>query len=235
MPEKDEATPPGVEAALDCLPLEAELVARVAWLIRWRWVAAAAVIVLTLSAKQLLSFTIPWEELCLIGAGILTYNVVFTWRLKILRRNSTAAIQTFSRFAIIQIVLDWLALTLVVHDTGGIESPVLLYFVFNAIVGSILLQAQTAFRLAAFGILIPALPGTTSERHLGVREETVAPATPSQGPALRYSLPYPPDQILRVAGSDRFPWSSIPHIPQAYALTRVPAVSRVTHDSFTTS
>jgi len=154
MPEKDEATPPGAEAALDRLPLEAELAARVAWLIRWRWVAAAAVIVLTLSAKQLLSFTIPWEELCLIGAIILTYNGVFTWRLKILRRNATAAIQTFSHFATIQIVLDWLALTLVVHYTGGIESPVLLYFVFNAIVASILLQAQTAFRLAAFGIVL---------------------------------------------------------------------------------
>jgi len=116
--------------------------------------AGAAVIALSLIAKHLLSFTIPWKELCLTGAAILGYNVVFTWQLKILRRDSTASIQIFGHFATLQILLDWLALTLVVHYTGGIESPVLLYFVFNAIVASILLRARTAFLLAAFGILL---------------------------------------------------------------------------------
>ncbi len=154
MPEKQEATRPGVETPPYHLPLEAELIARVSWLIRWRWVAAAAVISLSLVAKHLLSFTIPWVELVLIGAAILAYNTVFTWRLQILRRSSPASIQTFGQFATTQIVLDWLALTLVVHYTGGIESPVLLYFVFNAIVASILLRARTAFLLAAFGILL---------------------------------------------------------------------------------
>jgi signal transduction histidine kinase len=154
VPEKHEGTRPSVETPPYRPPLEAELIARVSWLIRWRWVAAAAVITLSLIAKHLLSFTIPWVELGLIGAAILAYNTVFTWRLRILRRSSPASIQTFCQFATIQIVLDWLALTLVVHYTGGIESPVLLYFVFNAIVASILLRARTAFLLAAFGILL---------------------------------------------------------------------------------
>lgn len=60
MPEKDEATRPGAETAPYRLPLEAELIARVSWLILLRWVAAAAVIVLTLIAKHLLSLSIPW-------------------------------------------------------------------------------------------------------------------------------------------------------------------------------
>ncbi len=161
MPEQPvevEPTRPGPtpEAAAFRLPLEAELVARVAWLILWRWVAGAAVILLSLIAAQLFSLSIPWVKLCLIGVAILAYNGLFTWRLAVLRRTGTASVRTFSHFAALQIVLDWLALTLVVHYTGGIESPALPYFVFNAIVASILLPARTAFLLAAFGVALVA-------------------------------------------------------------------------------
>jgi signal transduction histidine kinase len=154
VPEKSERTPQGVETAAYRLPLEAELIARVSWLIALRWVAAAALIILTLIAKHLLSLAIPWVELCLIGAAILAYNEVFTLCLRGLRRKASASIYTFNHFAALQILLDWLALTLVVHYTGGIQSPALSYFIFNAIVASILLPARTAFLLAAFGVLL---------------------------------------------------------------------------------
>ncbi len=154
MPAKHEVTWPGVETTRYHLPSEAELIARVSWLISLRWVAAAAVIILTLIAKHLLSLTIPWVELCLIGVAILAYNSVFAWLLKVLRSDHGASVQTFSHFAACQILLDWLALTLVVHYTGGIESPALSYFIFNAIVASILLPASVAFLLAAFGVLL---------------------------------------------------------------------------------
>ena len=154
MPEKDEAARPGLERVPYQLPLEAELIARVSWLIALRWAAAAALIVLTLIAKLLLTLTIPWVELCLIGAAILAYNSIFAWLHRRLRDDRSASIQTFSHFAARQILLDWLALTLVVHYTGGIESPVLSYFIFNAIVASILLPRRVAFRLAAFGVLL---------------------------------------------------------------------------------
>ena len=154
MPAKHEVIGPGVETSRFRLPLEAELIARVSWLISLRWVAAAAVILLTLIARHLLSLSIPWVELCLIGTAILAYNTVFTWRLKVLRGNPSASIQTFSHFAALQILLDWLALTLVVHYTGGVESLALSYFIFNAIVASILLPARVAFLLAAFGVLL---------------------------------------------------------------------------------
>jgi signal transduction histidine kinase len=134
--------------------MEAELIARVSWLILLRWVAAAAVIILTLIAKHLLSLSVPWVKLCLIGAAILAYNALFTWRLRSLRGNPSASIQTFSHFAALQILLDWLALTLVVHYTGGVESPALSYFIFNAIVAGILLPARIAFLLAGFGVLL---------------------------------------------------------------------------------
>jgi signal transduction histidine kinase len=136
------------------LPQEAELIARVAWLIRLRWVAVAAVFLITPVARFLFSFSLPWIQLYLIGGVILLYNVIFAWRLRVLSKRSDTPIVTFSRFAALQILLDWLALTLVVHYTGGAESPALSFFIFNAIVASILLPARTAFLLAAFGVVL---------------------------------------------------------------------------------
>ena len=115
MPDQAAAARPGLEPAPYRLPLEEELVARVAWLIRWRWVAAGALIGVTLGARYVLALRIPWLPLCLIGAAILAYNLLFLRRLRILRRNHTASVTTFSQFAAVQIALDWLALTLTVH------------------------------------------------------------------------------------------------------------------------
>jgi len=156
MPDLASAARSGFEPAPYRLPLEEELVARVAWLVRWRWVAAGALIGVTLGARFLLGLRIPWTALCLIGAAILAYNLLFLQRLRILRRNHTASVTTFSQFAAVQIALDWLALTLTVHYTGGIESPFLIFFIFNAIVASILLPPRTAYLLAGFGVALVA-------------------------------------------------------------------------------
>jgi len=156
MPDLAAAARSGLEPAPYRLPLEEELVARVAWLIRWRWVAAGALIGVAVGARYVLALRIPWLPLCLIGAAILAYNLLFLQRLRTLRRNHTASVTTFSQFAAVQIALDWLALTLTVHYTGGIESPFLIFFIFNAIVASILLPPRTAYLLAGFGVALVA-------------------------------------------------------------------------------
>lgn len=146
--------PPELAFSPTHLPQEAELIARVAWLIRLRWVAAAAVFLATPVARSLLSARLPWLQLCLIGGAILVYNGIFIWRLRMLLGRPDTPIRSFSHFAALQILLDWLALTLVVHYTGGAGSPALCFFVFNAIVAGILLPARMAFLLAAFGVVL---------------------------------------------------------------------------------
>jgi signal transduction histidine kinase len=156
MPDRAAAARAALASAPYRLPLEEELVARVAWLIRWRWVAAGALIGVTLGARHVLTLRIPWLPLCLIGAAILAYNLLFIQCLRILRSDHTASVATFSRFAAVQIALDWLALTLTVHYTGGIVSPFLIFFIFNAIVASILLPPRIAYLLAGFGVALVA-------------------------------------------------------------------------------
>jgi len=154
MPDQSGIVRSGAVSGAYRLPQEAELISRVSWLIGLRWVAAAAVVLCSLAARHLLSLTIPGVELCLIGGAILLYNAIFRWRLRTLQGDASTPTETFSRFAAAQILLDWFALILVVHYTGGIESPALSFFIFNAIVASILLQARTTFFLACFGAML---------------------------------------------------------------------------------
>jgi signal transduction histidine kinase len=135
-------------------PLEQELLGRVAWLISLRWMMAVSVFIITAIAGVWFGLELRWVEIVLIGTAILGYNVFLAYRLRSLRRNPAVGLKTFRRFAGLQISLDWLALTLLIYYTGGIQSPLIFYFIFNAIVVSMLFPLRTALVFAASGILL---------------------------------------------------------------------------------
>ncbi|NMB76646.1 MAG: GAF domain-containing protein [Myxococcales bacterium] len=134
------------------LPLEQELVDRVAWLVRLRWVAAGAVLLLTLLARPVLSLDFPTGVLLGIGVAILAYNAVFFAVLRVLRQRISAPPVVFGRFATLQILTDLVSLTLIVYFTGGLESPALFFFLFHVIIASILLKSGFAFLQVAVSI-----------------------------------------------------------------------------------
>jgi len=136
------------------LPVEEELIDRVSWLIRLRWYAALGVAVTTWIAGILLGTFLRQAELFTVGGIIAAYNILFYWRLKALRRNPAAGVERFSHFASIQFFVDWLALIFLVHYTGGIESPVIFFFIFHAIIASILLPPKTCYFHATVGVLL---------------------------------------------------------------------------------
>jgi signal transduction histidine kinase len=136
------------------LPVEEELIERVSWLIRLRWFAALGVVVTTWVTGPLLGLLTRQWELFLVGTIIAAYNSVFYLRLKILRRDPSAGVERFSHFASIQFFVDWLALIFLVHYSGGIESPVIFYFIFHAIIGSILLPPKACYFHATVGVLL---------------------------------------------------------------------------------
>ena len=136
------------------LPVEEELIERVSWLIRLRWVAASGVVATTWVAGILLGLLIRQMELSFVGLGIAVYNTAFYLRLKTLLRDPSAGVERFSNFASIQFFMDWLALIFLIHYSGGIESPVLLYFIFHAIIASILLPPKACYFHATIGVLL---------------------------------------------------------------------------------
>ena len=135
-------------------PVEEELIASEAWLIRIRWWAGLGVLAATGVAAFILRLTLPAVPLCAIGLAILAYNailyVVLQRRLRVIPR----VVKTFERLAQLQMGLDWLAMTLLIHFSGGVESPAILYFFFHIALASILLSSRAAYWFAALSTLL---------------------------------------------------------------------------------
>ena len=87
--------------------------------------------------------------ICAIGICILVYNAAFWWWL---RNGSTEPGRSPAHtlwLARLQIATDWVAIILLIHYSGGIESPVLLYFLFHITLAAILLPVRDTYMFAA--------------------------------------------------------------------------------------
>jgi signal transduction histidine kinase len=140
----------------DRLPFESELIARIGWLIRLRWVAVAgATLAIGLAA---LWFAGELALLPLVGttAAIACYNLAFLRYLPGLRRDPSRAVRLrrATHFAYIQIILDLFALAILVRFTGGVQSPLILFFVFHVIIASILLRPGLSYLVAGLAVLL---------------------------------------------------------------------------------
>lgn len=146
------------------LPLEQELTERVGWVIRLRWYAAIGVFVATLVGKTVLSFALPVLELCIIGLAILAYNILFRQRFLHMRQRGVDIAKgaaerrgVYIRFIHAQVAMDWVALTLIAHYSGGTQSPVLLFFIFHLLIASILLSRRDCYLQATLVVMLVAI------------------------------------------------------------------------------
>jgi len=163
--------------------------------IRLRWIAAAAVLIGAWVLDNLLKLPAPAWPLYAIGLCMLVYNYLlhrylkrrftypapvpgseyegllqFYWR----ERESEAIPEaiSFDRFIQVQLSLDWLAMILLVHLTGGVTSPLLFFFVFHLIVASALLSRETCYLFATVAVfavsILALLEYTNAVPHLAI-------------------------------------------------------------------
>ncbi len=134
------------------------LIERIYWLIKLRWVAITGVVLTVLFAKQVLDVSLNSISLSIIAALLAIYNLAFMLYLKRLEKNKPAQlILIANRIANIQISLDLLSLTVLIHFSGGIENPFIFYFIFHMIIASILLSRRASFLQATFAVFLFAL------------------------------------------------------------------------------
>lgn len=136
------------------------LVQRAYWLIRLRWVAIVVLVAATFGASEFMGITLATRALYTIAILLLVYNFALHELLRYWTRGGkqpsesrTGGILTF------QISADLFILTTILHFSGGIENPFLLFFAFHMIIASILrsrLQSylQATLAVALFGGLI---------------------------------------------------------------------------------
>ena len=154
--------------------VEEELISSDAWLIRIRWWAGLGVLAATWFTTSVLGLTLPVVPLYVIGLTILAYNAVLRFGLDRRSRAMPRVVQTFERLAKLQIGLDWLAMTLLIHLSGGVESPAILYFFFHIIIAATLLSPRATYVYAALAtVLVGTIAGLEYAGllpHIGVLE-----------------------------------------------------------------
>lgn len=121
------------------------------WLIQLRYGAVISLISFIFGIRYLLNFEFSQTQFILqlsITLAILFYNVFFSYFV-----NSPLIKNEPDRFnqmhlALLQMFLDMLALSLLTYYTGGVESPLYIFFIFHMIIGSMILPGYVIYTIA---------------------------------------------------------------------------------------
>jgi signal transduction histidine kinase len=137
-------------------PLYEELSERVDWLIRLRWLAVVGALVAIVLADWRLPGVLSLVPLVGIVSFVALYNLVFYLFSAEFRyfRGRGAKLRSSPLFAHVQILLDLISLTILLHYSGGVENPFALYYVFHVVIASILLPPVASFTYAGLATLL---------------------------------------------------------------------------------
>jgi signal transduction histidine kinase len=129
-----------------------ELRERISWLILLRWMAILGVVVTVWVAQHFLGIQLRAYPLYAVTAFLAAYNLVF-WAAGRWLTPATHGM-VVNAFANIQIALDLVALTALIHLAGGIENPFACYYVFHIVISSMLLSRTATYFQASLALAL---------------------------------------------------------------------------------
>ncbi|MHB1296347.1 MAG: sensor histidine kinase [Anaerolineae bacterium] len=129
------------------IPLDRTLSDRVRWLIRLRWLTLALAAAMALAGNHWLGGVLPVAPLWGTFLGIALYNVGI-WLFARDLRVRGAASEVYAVFMHVQVILDLVALTVLLHFSGGLENPFSTYYVLLVAIGTILTNRRAAYLYA---------------------------------------------------------------------------------------
>ncbi len=161
-------------------PEEAALVTRIGVFVAMRWIAIASVLTASLLATQVFNISFPLLPVYIICACIALYNLGLFFQARRLTDEASGSvpqglavpsrrllttlgqipeatsplIERARTIGNIHIALDLVALTTLLHFTGGIENPFIFFFILHVIIAGILLHYRVVYLLATSVIFL---------------------------------------------------------------------------------
>jgi signal transduction histidine kinase len=132
---------------------EADLAYSNDWFIRLRWIAGVGVLAGALFVSTIPKTGIPAAPLWVIGVCILLYNLIF-FLIARGARTSGGSANAYRRLAYAQMIMDWLAITLLVQFTGGIVSPLTFFYVFHVVIACMFFSPKVSFAFTFLAIFL---------------------------------------------------------------------------------
>ncbi len=125
------------------------------WFIRIRWLAISLLFVSTFIVKYVFKISIQDKAIFILAAILFLLNVIhriILTRLKMDKsRNVILKIKSGIHF---QIITDLIILTYILHFSGGIENPIILFYFFHMIIASSIFSTFQSYTYAFFAILL---------------------------------------------------------------------------------
>jgi signal transduction histidine kinase len=121
------------------------------WLIKLRWIAIICIFVATKFSASILHVTIQEIPLYILAFILFLFNLISLFSLKtIIRTNISSKIFNSKIILFFQIYSDLLILTCLLHFSGGVENPFIIYYIFHMIISSILLTPKECYVITSF-------------------------------------------------------------------------------------
>lgn len=129
------------------------------WFVRLRWSAIFLLLVLVFVVRYILN--IPIREIPVFELAFLLFllNLFFLYIIrKAMKQDIVSALRRIKKNIHFQISADFVILTLMLHFSGGIENPLIIYYIFHIIIASSIFSPfysylQTGFALILVGAL----------------------------------------------------------------------------------
>ena len=116
------------------------------WFITLRWIIVVGICITSLLANLVLRIDLPLTAILIIALSILLFNIGCV--------SFKKYVKSYDRFANIQISVDLVALVFLAHYTGGIESPIIFYYIFHVIIAAILLSRRACYLQTTFALIL---------------------------------------------------------------------------------
>ena len=127
------------------------------WFIRIRWMAIGILITSTYVVKYILGVSIQDKSILILSAILLFLNIAHKIILQQIKNiGSTRVIQKIKNEIHFQIITDLIILTLILHYSGGIENPIIIFYFFHMIIASSIFSNLQSYVYAIFTMLLAA-------------------------------------------------------------------------------
>jgi signal transduction histidine kinase len=132
----------------------------VKWFIRIRWSAIIILVISNYIVSHLLGISVQEIPVYILAAVLFVLNVLHRILLEQITKDKDSQVTRKIKQEIhFQIITDLIILTLILHYSGGIENPLILFYFFHLIIASSIFTTFKSYLYAAFALILSALMG----------------------------------------------------------------------------
>jgi signal transduction histidine kinase len=132
----------------------------VKWFIRIRWIAIIILVISNFIVSHLIGITVKEIPIYILASLLLMLNIIHRFILKQIIKDKSSKLTRMIKWEIhFQIITDLVILTMILHYSGGMENPLILFYFFHLIIASSIFSTVQTYFYAAFVIILAALLG----------------------------------------------------------------------------